>query len=237
MFIVANAEKQLSHSVNTLSDYTDKINQAIYDIKKSYVYIGGLLNEINSFETYKELGYENIAEYCEKTFGFKKTFTYDLMNVQRKFNNGTIFNLDERYKNYDFSKLVVMSRMNDMQLSKCSSDMTVQQIKDIKRNIYPCTYEYYQEQEKQNSARAEHIKELEAKGIVVNYEGKSIQQQNDEFVFSDSARTENRNNWDVLYDSSFFALDDEDLEMASAFFGLNIQKGKYRVVFLPYETD
>ncbi len=202
MFIVANAEKQISHSVNILSDYTDKINQAIHDIKNSYVYIGGLLNEINSFETYKELGYENIAEYCEKTFGFKKTFTYDLMNVQRKFNDGTIFNLDERYKNYDFSKLVVMSRMNDMQLSKCSSDMTVQQIKDIKRNIYPCTYEYYQEQEKQNSARAE-----------------------------------NKNNWDVLYDSSFFALDDEDLEMASTFFGLNIQKGKYRVVFLPYETD
>lgn len=227
MFIVANAEKQLSHSVNTLSDYTDKINQAIDDIKKSYVYIGGLLNEINSFETYKELGYENIAEYCEKTFGFKKTFTYDLMNVQRKFNNGTIFNLDERYKNYDFSKLVVMSRMNDFQLSKCKSEMTVQELKTLKKSNYTVS----------DSARAEHIKELEAKGIVVNYEGKSIQQQNDEFVFSHSARAENTNNWDVLYDSSFFALDDEDLEMASVFFGLNIQKGKYRVVFLPYESD
>ncbi len=202
MWIVENAERKVSHSVNTLSDYTDKINNAIYDIKRSYVYIGGLLNEINSFEAYKELGFENIAEYCEQTFGFKKTFTYDLMNVQRKFNNGTIFNLDERYKNYDFSKLVVMSRMNDIQLSKCSSDMTVQQIKDIRKNIYPCTYEYYQEQEKQNSAR-----------------------------------TENKNDWDILYDSSFFALDDEDLEMASAFFGLNIERGKYRVVFLPYDVN
>lgn len=213
MFIVSNAEKQLSHSVNSLSDYTDKINQAIYDIKKSYVYIGGLLNEINSFETYKELGYENIAEYCEKTFGFKKTFTYDLMNVQRKFNNGTIFNLDERYKNYDFSKLVVMSRMNDMQLSKCSSDMTVQQIKDIKRNIYPCTYEYYQEQEKQNSARAENSEQSE-----------QVEQS-----------AETQVDLDILFDVPFFALCDEDVEMADVYFNINLERGKYRVLFLPYE--
>lgn len=215
MFIVANAEKQLSHSVNSLSDYTDKINQAIYDIKKSYVYIGGLLNEINSFETYKELGYENIAEYCEKTFGFKKTFTYDLMNVQRKFNNGTIFNLDERYKNYDFSKLVVMSRMNDMQLSKCSSDMTVQQIKDIKRNIYPCTYEYYREQDKQNSARAENSEQSEQ----VEH---SLETQDD---------------LNILFDVPFFALCDEDVEMADVYFNINLERGKYRVLFLPYEEE
>lgn len=213
MFIVSNAEQRLSHSVNTLSDYTDKINQAIHDIKKSYVYIGGLLNEINSFETYKELGYENIAEYCEKTFGFKKTFTYDLMNVHRKFNNGTIFNLDERYKNYDFSKLVVMSRMNDMQLSKCSSDMTVQQIKDIKRNIYPCTYEYYQEQEKQNSARAENSEQSE-----------QVEQS-----------AETQVDLDILFDVPFFALCDEDVEMADVYFNINLERGKYRVLFLPYE--
>lgn len=215
MFIVANAEKQLSHSVNTLSDYTDKINQAICDIKRSYAYIGGLLNEINGFETYKDLGYENIAEYCDKTFGFKKTFTYDLMNVQRKFNNGTIFNLDERYKNYDFSKLVVMSRMTDVQLSRCKSEMTVQQIKDIKRNIYSCTYEYYQEQEKQNSARAENSEESE-----------QIEQS-----------AETKDDLDILFDVPFFALDNEDIEMMQLYFNVNLEKGKYRVLFLPYEAD
>lgn len=211
MFIVENSKHSASNCVNTLNDYTDKINNAIQDIKSSYVYIGGLLNEINSFEVYKELGFESVVDYCYHTFGFKKTFTYDLMNVHRKFNDGTIFHLSKRYEKYDFSKLVVMSRMNDLQLSKCTSNMTVQQIKDIKRNIYPCTYEWHQEQVKQNSARAEKVK-----------------------VF-DSGCTENNSN--ILYDCSFFAFDNEDIEMVLTFFNINIDKGKYRVIFLPYEED
>lgn len=139
MFIVEDRAKKLSASVYTLSDYTDKINRAISNIRKEYVYIGGLLNEINTFEQYKELGFDSIVEYCESTFGFKKSFTYNLMNVQRKFNNGTIFNLDEKYEKFDFSKLVVMSSMNDLQIARCKPDMTVNQIKDIKRNSFHST--------------------------------------------------------------------------------------------------
>lgn len=134
MFIVKDQTKELRSSVNTLQDYTDKINNAISDIKRSYCFIGGLLNEINAFETYKELGYESIVEYCEATFGFKKTFTYDLMKVQNKFNNGTIFSLDKKYENYEFSKLVVMASMNDFQIARCKPDMTVKELKDIKKN-------------------------------------------------------------------------------------------------------
>ncbi|MGN0535220.1 MAG: hypothetical protein ACI4IR_04375 [Eubacterium sp.] len=136
MFIVEDLSKKSESGVYSLNDYTDKINRAIFDIKKNYFYIGGLLNEINGTDKYKELGYSSIVDYCESTFGFKKTFTYDLMKVQKKFNDGTIFNIADRFKNYDFSKLVLMSSMNDFQLAKCKSDMTVQELKDIKKNRY-----------------------------------------------------------------------------------------------------
>ena len=188
MWVVENAERKVCPSVNTLSEYTDKINNAIYDIKKSYVYIGGLLNEINSFETYKELGFENIAEYCEQAFGFKKTFTYDLMNVQRKFNNGTIFNLDERYKNYDFSKLVVMSRMNDFQLVKCNPEMTVQELKVLKKLNHMVS----------DSARAENSEKL--KVSVVNTSERQFEYQNNFHITLVNA-------YQVDFFKSFFGLD------------------------------
>lgn len=161
MFIVEDLSKKSESGVYSLNDYTDKINRAIFDIKKNYFYIGGLLNEINGIEKYKELGYSSIVEYCEFTFGFKKTFTYDLMKVQRKFNDGTIFNIADRFKNYDFSKLVLMSSMNDFQLAKCKSDMTVQELKEIKCNKY--------------SARAENSDNIE---IVKNYKSDSVCTEN-----------------------------------------------------------
>lgn len=170
MFIVEDLSKKSYSGVYSLNDYTDKINRAIFDIKKNYFYIGGLLNEINGTDKYKELGYSSIVDYCESTFGFKKTFTYDLMKVQKKFNDGTIFNIADRFKNYDFSKLVLMSSMNDFQLAKCKSDMTVQELKEIKSNKYSARTE--------NSESSDHNSSISSgsnfySGLICEFENKN----------------------------------------------------------------
>ena len=48
---------------------------------------------------------------------------------------------------------------------------------------------------------------------------------------------ENLNNLDVLFDVPFFAFEDEDIDMAQVYFGINLNKGKYRVLITPFDSD
>lgn len=139
------------HSYENLVSYSNKIHESVNNIKNEYIYIGALLNEINSFKLYEYDGYQNIAEYCEKEFGFKKSFAYNLMNVQKRFHDeeGSMFSINPKYKDYDFSKLVLMCKMNEEQLHVCNPEYSVKTIFDIKNGLFSSSVK------KQNSTRVE----------------------------------------------------------------------------------
>lgn len=126
------------NELKQLDGYTAKINDAITNIKNEYFYIGALLNEINNRHTYLEDGYKNIIEYCESVFGFKKSFTYNLMKVADKFRdpNGTMFTIKPQYRDYDFSKLVIMCNMNAEQLHVCNPEYSVKTLLAIKKGFF-----------------------------------------------------------------------------------------------------
>lgn len=207
-----------NHSCSLLNDYSKKIKDSVQNIKREYFYIGAMLNELSSRGTFAAGGYKNISEYCEDVFGFKKTFTYDLMNVASCFRDplGTMFSIEPKYKDYDFSKLCVMAGMNSKQLSLCSPNYTVKEIKNIKRYGSVGV-------ELKNSVRTENE-------VAEN----SVRKEKD--VAENSARAENVSDVDVLFDVPFFALEDEDLEMFQIFFGINLEKGKYRVLITPFTS-
>lgn len=207
-----------NHSCSFLDDYTKKIKDSVYNIKQEYFYIGALLNEVNSFGCYSAAGYKSIVEYCEDVFGFKKTFTYDLMKVASYFRDplGTMFAIEPKYKDYDFSKLCVMAGMNAKQLSLCSPYYTVEEIKNIKRYGSVGV-------ELKNSVRTEN--EVTENSVRTEKE-----------VAENSARAENVSDVDVLFDVPFFALENEDLDMVQTFFGINLEKGKYRVLIVPFTS-
>ncbi len=143
---------------DVLSDYSDKIKDAIQNIKREYFYIGALLNEMNYHKTYLDGGYNSIVEYCEDVFGFKKTFTYDLMKVSNKFRDpkGTMFSIDPRFSSYDFSKLVIMCNMNAEQLHVCNPEYSVNTLRSIKKGFFSSNDSVRTEKEViENSARAE----------------------------------------------------------------------------------
>lgn len=127
------------HSYENLLSYTNKIRDSVNNIKNEYIYIGALLNEVNNFKLYEYKGYKNISDFCENEFGFKKSFTYNLMNVQHRFcdKKGSMFSIDPKFKDYDFSKLVLMCKMDDKLLLNCKPDYTVEQIKNVKKGLYP----------------------------------------------------------------------------------------------------
>ena len=84
------------------------------DIGKKFFSIGFRLNEASSFEYYKELGYEDIFELAETEFSFKRSSTYQLISVFRKFavwDGCYRKEIKEEFKNYSYSQLVELSKL------------------------------------------------------------------------------------------------------------------------------
>ena len=216
-----------NHSYSFLDDYSKKIKDSVQNIKQEYFYIGALLNEVDCFGCYSAGGYKNIVEYCEDVFGFKKTFTYDLMKVASYFRDplGTMFSIEPKYKDYDFSKLCVMAGMNAKQLSLCSPDYTVKEIKHIKRYGSVGT-------DSENSVRT--AKEVSKNSVRMKKEVSENSVRAEKVAFD---TVENLNNLDVLFDVPFFAFEDEDIDMAQVYFGINLNKGKYSVLITPFDSD
>lgn len=113
--------------------YTAKILDALGRAKHEFVYIGFLLCEVESFGIYREGGFSDIYDYCEVAFGFKRSSTNNFMRIYRKF--GEAMGLVERYRNFSYSQLTEMCSMTDGQLAKCHPEMSVKQLKEIKRSV------------------------------------------------------------------------------------------------------
>lgn len=112
--------------VNHLSGvhgYTAKIEDAMNRAKHEFIYIGFLLSEVDSFGYYREAGFNDVYEYCEVTFGFKRSSTNNFIRVYRQF--GEAMGLKEAYKKYSYSHLVEMCSMNGFQLSQCRPEYNV----------------------------------------------------------------------------------------------------------------
>lgn len=88
------------------------VKSDLEDIKHSFFTIGFRLNEANQYRYYRELGYENISECAEDLFGFKKTTTYDLIEIYQRFHDPKAkkFLLKE-YDQFSQSQLKVMAQL------------------------------------------------------------------------------------------------------------------------------
>ena len=88
------------------------VNLDLADIKRSFFRIGFHLYEANQFLYYKKLGFENISDCAESLFGFKKTTTYDLMQIYRKFHDKKApMKIDARFEKYSQSQLIALSNI------------------------------------------------------------------------------------------------------------------------------
>lgn len=128
----------------TSSELTDKIKGAMYDIARGFVYIGFLLAECDYFHTYLEWGYKSIYDYAQSELGFKKSSVNNFINVCKTFsanyNNVSVgyslpFSsiMKDTYTQYNYSQLVEMLSMSDKQRLQVTPDMTIRQIRDLKK--------------------------------------------------------------------------------------------------------
>ena len=113
-----------------LDNFSDGIFQSIQSISNSFISIGNRLSEVkNTDGLLKANGFDDIYEYAEVTFGFKKTSTKNFINVADRFGDG--YRLKKEFEEYNFSQLIELLPEDDM--SSFSPYQTILEMRDVKK--------------------------------------------------------------------------------------------------------
>ncbi len=115
-------------------DSIEIIKDESFKIQKSFVKIGWYLKHIRDDELYKEEGYSGIYECAADKLGFSQSTVSRFINICEKFSkNHNSPELDDKYTEFDKSQMIEMLPLAPEQLEKVTPDMTVKQIRNIKK--------------------------------------------------------------------------------------------------------
>lgn len=131
------------HGYNGL---TEKIKQAMYESAKQFVYIGFLLREAKMMKYYEEGGYKDIYEYAAKELNFKRTSTKNFIAIAETFgvqeeqfgriiNQKQTMHLQPKYEKFNYGQLVELLAMKEKDREQATPDMTVRQLRELKRGV------------------------------------------------------------------------------------------------------
>lgn len=122
--------------------YVEKIRAEVGKAADSWFHIAYYVYELDYFGYYVNY-FNNIVECCQASFGFKKSTTYNFINIVEKFSfsNGTnrssheyikFTDFMERVKNWSYSQLVAMLSLSEKQRELVTPDMSARDIKKLK---------------------------------------------------------------------------------------------------------
>lgn len=118
-------------SVN-LDDAKAFIRANITSAARSFIAIGYYLKHIRDNELFREDGHESIWDFAQKEFGISKSTASRYMTMNDRFSkDGNSPLVDDRYKDFEKSKLQEMLSLTDEQLEQVTPDMKVQQIREM----------------------------------------------------------------------------------------------------------
>lgn len=135
--------------ISHLSGYmgvTEKIKRAMYDAAKQFVYIGFLLWEVQEYGYYREGGYKDVYDYAAQELNFKKSSVKNFIAISYQFGtadhraiNGAAhvrtMSLQQPYEKFQYSQLCEMLSMTEKQRELVKPDMTVKQIRELKKEL------------------------------------------------------------------------------------------------------
>ena len=76
---------ELTYINPTLQKFTNKVIKLGNAIRNNLYEVAFIIAEVDASECYKDDGFNNVAEWGEKSFGFKKTAIYDLLKIGRDY--------------------------------------------------------------------------------------------------------------------------------------------------------
>lgn len=114
-------------SVSAIRDELGKVSQ-------SFIKIGWHLKRIKEGGGYRKDGYKDIYDFAEGMFHISRSAAIRLINLCREFSEGGDSDaLDRKYRGFTVSKLVEMLPMGREQRKGITPDMTVSQIRRMKK--------------------------------------------------------------------------------------------------------
>ena len=131
-----------------LVSYIDKIRKEVERAADNWFHIAYYVYELNYFGYYKE-HFDNIVDCCLANFGFKKSTTYNFINIVEQFSVKRSLTVGmmkckpkSQYvgfqdffsivKKWSYSQLVAMLSLSDKQREQVTTDMSARDIKKLK---------------------------------------------------------------------------------------------------------
>lgn len=117
--------------------FVKAVRADIADVSKAFFHIGFRLWEARLHRYYEALGYENIIDCAEALFGFKKSTTYDMINVYMfcRDNYGSAF-IKDKYRGYSQSQLIEFTKIrlgSSNFIDLCSPEDSVLKIREARK--------------------------------------------------------------------------------------------------------
>lgn len=117
-----------------LEDTESFIKSNLVSAAQNVIAIGYYLKHIRDGKLYEEAGYESIWDYASDRFGLSKSTTSRYISRNDKFSKGGNSPvLDSRYQDFGKAQLQEMLSLNPEQLEQVTPDMTVAQIREIRK--------------------------------------------------------------------------------------------------------
>ena len=133
-----------------LASYVDKIRNEVQRAADNWLHIAYYVYELNYFGYYKS-HYDSIVDCCLANFGFKKSTTYNFINIVEQFSVKQTFTLGNgmikckakaqyvgwvdfftAVKSWSYSQLVAMLSLSEKQREQVSPEMSAREIKRLK---------------------------------------------------------------------------------------------------------
>lgn len=118
------------------------------DIRKSFIRLGFHLKEMQNHRYYEDFGYQTLEDFAVANLGMDKSNVYRYIRVFEKFacpaevtyDSGLAsvspkYVLNDKWKDYSYSQLVEMCNMSSDQREVCTPDMTIKQLREIKKAV------------------------------------------------------------------------------------------------------
>lgn len=118
----------------TLEDAEVFIRNNMVSAARNVIAIGYYLKHIRNKELYLQAGYATIWDYASEQYGFSKSTTSRYMSRNDKFSKGGNSPvLDSRYQGFSKAQLQEMLSLDQEQIDKVTADMTVAQIREMRK--------------------------------------------------------------------------------------------------------
>lgn len=118
----------------TCEEAVGGLEDEMRNIKKGFVAAGFYMKYIRDNKFYIEAGYESIWEFADTVYGISKSTASRWMSINDKFSkDGNSPFLEEQFEQFEKSQLQEMLYLNDKQLEQVTPDMTVKEIKEVRK--------------------------------------------------------------------------------------------------------